>query len=120
MTDSFLSDRGRKYARYIFIVHRFCSGIKNKFFRKLATQFILGTMASLVYITILKEGELENDRTRKTKMSGVQRGAGASGERTTGEMREMRISNQGVSTVSPLVQTGSKRRDTNAATEEKI
>lgn len=120
MSESLLSPRGRKYARYIFLVHRFCSSIKNKFIRKLATQFILGTMASFVYVAILKEGATEHARTSKAKMSRMRNGVSVSGERNAGAMREMRISDKGIFTVSPLVPSSAEGYTASSSTEEKI
>jgi hypothetical protein len=119
MTESFLTPRGRKYARIIFLVHRYCSTIRNKFLRKLASQFILGIMASFVYVTILKEGAAEHAR-RKTEMSRMPSGAGVSKQRNAGEVREMRVSDKGISTFSPLVQASTERHNTSTGTEEEI
>lgn len=120
MTEPFLTPRGKKYARIVFLVHNYCSTIRNKFLRNLASKFVLSILASFVYITILKEGAQEQNARRKTKVSRMPNRTGVSGERTSGEMREVRVSNQGIHTVSPLVQTSGEGYDTNASTEKEI
>ena len=120
MTESLLSEKGRRYARYVFLIHNFCSGIKNRFIRKLLAKFVLSMLASFVYVAILKEGAAEHGRTRKTKVSRMQRRTSVSGERNAGEVREVRVSDKGISTVSSLVQASAEGQPANASGEKEI
>jgi hypothetical protein len=101
----------------VFLIHDYTSKIKIKFIRNLANKFVLSMLASFVYITVLKEGAAEHAR-RKTEMSRMRSGVGAGREQSTGEVREVRVSNQGVQAVSPLVSASSERLETERTTEE--
>lgn len=119
MNDSFLSDRGRKYARYVYLINQYIGTIRIQWLKKFCGKFILPFVVSFVYITILKEGAAEHAR-RKAEMSRMRSGASASGKRAAGEMREMRISSERLSSVSPLVQASGEGRNSDTSTEEKI
>lgn len=120
MRESFLTPRGKKYARIIFLVHRYCTTIRNRFFRNLASKYIVAALVSMIYFTILKEGAQEHARTRKTKMPGMPNGVSAGGKRTPGEVREMRISSERLSSISAVVETSAEGCSTSANSKEKI
>jgi hypothetical protein len=94
----FLNAEGKKYARYIFLAHKTLSRVP--WFGK----YIIGTMVSLVYGAILKEGAIEHQRRKQiyaynreqAKMSKMQKGASASRGGATREMRELPIRDKGL------------------------
>jgi len=97
-----LTEEGRKYARYIYLTNRILNHIP--FIGKYAQGFL----AAFVFTFILKEGEKENVRHRKTQVSRVQHRTGADRSETTQEMREVRVPDSRLRTVPPLVQTSTK------------
>jgi hypothetical protein len=103
---SFLTEEGKKYARYIYLTHVYTNKIP------WLGKYLTGTLAAVVFTVIIKEGAKENARRKKTKMSGVRSGTGNGRGSSPGEMREMRIHHQGLRGDEALVTGGDQGIET--------
>jgi hypothetical protein len=104
----FLNQEGKTYARYVFLAHRLTQAVP------FIGKYLTGTLVSVVYSAVLKEGAIEHQRRKqiyarnKAKVSEMRDGIGVSGKRTAGEVPEMRIRNQGVSGLQGLAGSSSE------------